>query len=161
MLNLFCYTALFSVHALKNGIEHSVNIDLSKSVIKRAKNNYRLNDLNVSKTDFIYGDALYWVKRLKKTGRTFQFTVLDPPTFSRHRKRTFSVKKNYKDILSTVNDITGNGFAFTSVNSFKISKEEYLLYHPKSWELITFKSESSDFISNGDTYLKAGLWRCL
>ncbi|MFC1668869.1 class I SAM-dependent methyltransferase [Spirochaetota bacterium] len=159
MLNLFCYTALFSIHALKHGVGNSVNVDLSKSVLKRAKKNYDLNSLKYGKKNFIYGDALDWLRRFKRKGMNFSFIVLDPPTFSRNRKRSFSVKRNLKDILSIINDISLE-YIFTSVNSFTISKSEYISYHPESWEPLFYMNESSDFLNPGDPYLKAGLWRC-
>jgi len=66
MLNLFSYTALFSVHALKNGVNNAVNIDLSRGVLNRARVNYQLNDLKVDERDFIFGDALDWTKQFSK-----------------------------------------------------------------------------------------------
>jgi 23S rRNA (cytosine1962-C5)-methyltransferase len=159
MLNLFSYTALFSVHAVNHGVMGAVNVDLSKGVLERAKANYRLNGLRVDERDFIYGDSLDWIRRFRKKGKTFTIAVFDPPTFSRNRKRTFSSKKNYRDSLSMLSDIVDGGYALTSVNSYSISREEYLSYHPAGWRLEFFANESSDFAHSGNPYLKAGFWK--
>ena len=159
MLNLFSYTALFSVHAVAHGITGAVNVDLSKAVLERAKVNYRLNGLRVDERDFVYGDSLDWIRRFRKKGKTFTQVVFDPPTFSRNRRRTFSSKKNYRDSLAMLSDIAEGGYALTSVNSYSISREEYLSYHPIDWRLEFFANESTDFTHSGNPYLKAGLWK--
>ncbi|MBN1497965.1 MAG: class I SAM-dependent rRNA methyltransferase [Spirochaetes bacterium] len=158
MLNLFSYTALFSVHALIHGITGATNVDLSKGVLERAKTNYRLNGLRIDERDFVYGDSLEWIRRFRRQGKAFSFVIFDPPTFSRNRKRTFSTKKNYRDSLALVSALVPSGLAFTSINSYSISREEYLSYHPEGWRLEFFANESSDFTHAGNPYLKAGLW---
>ncbi len=159
MLNLFSYTGLFSVHAVRNGITGAVNVDLSRGVLERAKKNYRLNGLKVDERDFIYGDSLEWIRRFAKKRKIFTLVIFDPPTFSRNRRRTFSTKKNFQGSLDLVNGLVEEGFVLTSVNSYSISREEYLSFHPEGWKLEFIANESSDFTHGGNPYLKAGLWR--
>jgi 23S rRNA (cytosine1962-C5)-methyltransferase len=159
MLNLFSYTALFSVHALKNGVGTAVNIDLSRGVLNRAKANYQLNDLKVDERDFIYGDAVEWTKLLNKKKVFFDYAVFDPPTFARNKKKNFSVKKDYSDSLQRVELLIHKGFILSSVNSYTVSEQEYRSFHPSGWELLMFGNESSDFVYSGNPYLKVGLWK--
>ncbi len=159
MLNLFSYTALFSVHAVRHGITGAVNVDLSKGVLERAKTNYRLNGLKVDERDFVYGDSLEWIRRFKKKGKIFTLVIFDPPTFSRNRRRTFSSKKNFLESLGLVDGLVNEGYILTSINSYSIPREEYLSFHPGGWELEFLANESSDFTHDGNPYLKAGLWR--
>ena len=159
MLNLFSYTAIFSIHALKNGADSSINIDLSKNVLNRARMNYRLNDLRVDERDFIYGDAVDWIKRLNKRKELFDFIVFDPPTFARNKKGSFSVKKNYLDSLESIKPLVNDRFILTSVNSYSVTEEEYRSFHPVQWKLLMLGNESSDFIYKDKPYLKVGLWK--
>jgi 23S rRNA (cytosine1962-C5)-methyltransferase len=159
MLNLFSYTAIFSVHGLKNGIDSSINIDLSKAVLNRAKINYQLNDLKVDERDFVYGDAIDWIKRLCKKREIFDFIVFDPPTFARNKKGNFSVKKNYLDSLESIKPIAGDRFILTSINSYSVSEDEYKSFHPVQWKLLMLENESSDFVYKDNHYLKVGLWK--
>ncbi len=159
MLNLFCYTGAFSVHALRCGVKHAVNVDLSKSVLRRAKANYSLNDLEVDERDFVYGDSLERVRIFAKKGTRFDFAVFDPPTFSRNRERNFSVRKDYSGFLEMLQAVVPSGFIFSSVNSVSLSKRDYISFHPSAWELVMFAGESSDFVHSGEPYLKAGLWK--
>ena len=54
----FCYSGVFSVHGLKNGIESALNLDLAKTALDRARRDYGLNGLACDERDFMYGDAL-------------------------------------------------------------------------------------------------------
>ncbi len=161
MINFFCYTGLFSVHALQNGVSASVNVDLSKGVLRRARLNYELNGLPVDDRDFLYGDSMEWVKILSKKGTVFDFGVFDPPTFARNRKKNFSVRKDYHDSLKKLEKIIPGGFVLTSINSYSVSQDEYRSCHPGKWELLMFGNESSDFVNRGNTYLKTGLWKII
>jgi len=159
MINLFSYTALFSIHALKNGTGKAVNIDLSRGVLNRAKINYALNNLKTDERDFIYGDAIDWIKQLVKKNVMFDYAVFDPPTFARNKKKNFSVKKDYSDSLSRIELLINKGFILTSINSYTVTEQEYRSYHPDNWELLMFGNESSDFVNRGNPYLKVGLWK--
>jgi 23S rRNA (cytosine1962-C5)-methyltransferase len=160
MLNLFCYTALFSVHALASGVDSAVNVDLAKSVLLKASENYRLNNFSCDDRDFIYGDALEWIKLFNKKNKLFDFAVFDPPTFARNRKKQFSVKRDYMASLEDLDKITRKGgLILTSVNSYSVPEKEYKSYHPYSWQLVMFRNESADFVNRGNPYLKVGLWK--
>lgn len=159
MANLFSYTSIFSVHGLKYGIEHSVNVDLSKGVLRRAMENYKLNLLPVDHRDFIHGDAFKWTGVFKKKYRSFNFIIFDPPTFSRNKRRNFSAKKDYPRMLKILENISDMGYILTSVNSYSISKDEYIGYHPPHWKNLQVMHESSDFVNQGVPYLKVGIWK--
>ncbi len=159
MLNLFCYTGLFSVHALAGGVDSAINVDLSRSVLSRARDNYRLNNFHCDDRDFIYGDAIEWIKLFNKKKQMFDFAVFDPPTFARNRKKQFSVKRDYRVSLEKLDKtVKKGGLILTSVNSYSVSEKEYRSYHPDSWQLLMFANESSDFNNRGNPYLKVGLW---
>ncbi len=159
MLNLFCYTGLFSVHALASGVASAVNVDLSRSVLTRARKNYELNGLRADDRDFIYGDANEWIRRLKKQGRVFDFVVIDPPTFARHRSKSFSVKRDMADSINNLSHLAPGGYVLSAVNTKNVDEAEYLSYHPAGWELVRFFRESTDYIPEKENYLKCGIWQ--
>ncbi len=159
LLNLFSYTALFSVHALVCGMKQALNIDLSRHVLQRARRNYELNGLRIDGRDFIFGDSMDWIKRLRSRGGSFSFIVVDPPTFSRNRKRTFTVKKHMPLMLESLKSLARGGLVLSSVNSHGIGYREYLSFHPRDWTLEAYFNEPMDFVRSGEPYLKAGVWR--
>jgi 23S rRNA (cytosine1962-C5)-methyltransferase len=159
MCNFFSYTGQFSVHALKNGMDSAVNVDLSRTVLRRARDNYRLNDLPVDDRDFVYGDAIEWMKMFSKKQKAFSFVVFDPPTFARNKKKTFSVQQDFGRTVPHLAGLCEGGYVLTSINSASISEEEFRSFHPASWDLVFIANEPDDFPWEDKPYLKVGLWR--
>jgi 23S rRNA (cytosine1962-C5)-methyltransferase len=158
LVNLFCYTSLFSVHALANGVSKAVNVDTSKQVLLRSQENYRNNNLVVDSRDFIHEDSGRYLKRMYKRKETCDLVFYDPPTFSRNKKFHYSVKSDYRNHLDLISTIS-NRYVLTAINSYSVSKDEYLSYHPRSWEMLFFKNEARDFLNPHDPYLKCALWQ--
>ncbi len=158
MLNLFCYTGAFSVHAMKNGLNSSINIDISKTVLNRAKDNFELNAIKIDTRDFIRGDSSEWINKFIKIGKTFDLIVFDPPTFSRNKDKSFSVKNDYIKSLELLKKLAPGGKIFTTINSASIDKKDYISFHPSGFKLLRFWNESPDFPFEDAPYLKAALW---
>ncbi|MGB4269388.1 MAG: class I SAM-dependent methyltransferase [Spirochaetota bacterium] len=159
LCNLFCYTGLFSVHALKNGLQCAVNVDISQTVLNRAKQNYVLNDIQYDVRDFTKMDCRQYLKKQVKQKAHFDFVIFDPPTFSRNKKQIFSVKTHYRDYLSFIEHVTQGGYALTTINAVSISVRDYRSLHPRHWKLEFLEHEPEDFPSKNLPYLKAGLWK--
>ena len=93
--NCFSYTCAFSVCAARAGAA-TPSLDLSHKYLEWGQDNMRLNGIDPGHHDFIYGDALDWMKRLAKRGVTADLAILDPPTFSRSKKSgPFQAKRDY------------------------------------------------------------------
>ena len=86
MLNTFAHTGSLSVAAALAGAE-TLTLDLSPSYLDWARDNLRANDLDPEDHDFVFGDALEWLERFAKKGRTFDVVLVDPPSSSTPRKR--------------------------------------------------------------------------
>ncbi len=159
MLNLFSHTGAFSVHARKYGVEHCVNVDLSRSIHRRAKLNYALNGIAWDDRDFISGDTGEWINRFSRKKRKFSLIVYDPPTFSRNKKSVFSVRRDFRKHLEKLQDISDDGYILTCINTFSIGVDEYLSFHPGGMKNIFLLREAPDFRYANGPYLKAGLWK--
>ncbi|MCX7678206.1 MAG: class I SAM-dependent methyltransferase [Spirochaetes bacterium] len=159
MLNLFSYTGAFSVHARLAGVSQCINVDSSKSAHARAKENYRLNGLQVDERDFIVGDVGKWLKVFAKRKMSFSFIVYDPPTFSRAKSSHYSVRKDFARHCELLNELASGGYVLTAVNTVSIPPRVYFSYHPCEWESIFFKNEACDFRFSQSPYLKVALWK--
>ncbi len=85
VLNLFCYTASFSVYAAAGGAQSVVSVDLSKTYLNWAEDNFLLNQLQAAdRYSFVHADVLQYLDELP-TG-SFDIVVLDPPTFSNSKR---------------------------------------------------------------------------
>jgi 23S rRNA (cytosine1962-C5)-methyltransferase len=101
VLNLFCYTASFSVYAAAGGASSVVSVDLSKTYLSWAEDNFKLNALqDENKYGFIHADVLQYLDEL--TPASFDIVVLDPPTFS-NSKRMKDFLDIQQDHVSLIN----------------------------------------------------------
>ncbi|NRA62564.1 MAG: bifunctional 23S rRNA (guanine(2069)-N(7))-methyltransferase RlmK/23S rRNA (guanine(2445)-N(2))-methyltransferase RlmL, partial [Psychrobium sp.] len=62
-LNLFCYTGSASVHAALGGAASTTSVDMSKTYLDWAKENFRVNGLAGTNHHFIQMDCLTWLAR--------------------------------------------------------------------------------------------------
>src|SRR5690606_15980747 len=64
-LNCFCYTATASVHAAQ-AQAITTNVDLSKTYLDWAKENFKLNSLDMINHRFIHEDVLVWLNHCRE-----------------------------------------------------------------------------------------------
>ncbi|RYD51821.1 MAG: methyltransferase domain-containing protein [Sphingobacteriales bacterium] len=118
VLNLFCYTGAFSVHAAKGGAEQVVSVDMSKTYINWAKRNMQFNKLIDDKAHFfIQDDVLEWIKDLPKN--SFDIIICDPPTFSNSKRmdETWDVQRDHVPLIKKLlTALTPDGVLYFSTN---------------------------------------------
>lgn len=129
VLNTFAHTGSLSVAAAMAGAE-TLTLDLSKHYLDWARENFVLNDLDPDSHDFIYGDAMEWMDRLAKKGRSFDVVLVDPPSSSTPRKKgakRWSVDRDLHDLVTKALTLTSNGGSlFVSTNMRKMPWPRFL-----------------------------------
>jgi len=119
VLNTFSYTGFFSVAAAAAGAT-TTTLDLSQVYLDWARENFRLNDLDVEEHYFCKGDTFHWLKRFAKQGRRFDYLILDPPTFSRDDKgKVFRVEKDYGRLFKLALDCLEPGGTILACTNFR------------------------------------------
>jgi 23S rRNA (cytosine1962-C5)-methyltransferase len=98
VLNCFSYTGTFGIYALSNGAKHFTNVDLSQPALDIAKRNIELNDLDLTKVDFVKADVFKLLRRYRDEGKTFDVIILDPPKFADNKAQLNGACRGYKDI---------------------------------------------------------------
>ena len=84
----------FSISAAKNG-GITTTVDISSEAIDLARQNFRLNDLDLSGHDF---KAMNVFDYLSETRETFDLIVLDPPAFVKKRNNITNGSRAYQEI---------------------------------------------------------------
>ncbi len=82
-LNLFCYTATATVHAAQGGASSSLSVDMSRTYLDWAAQNFALNAMDQAKHRLLRADCLTWLR--EATGQ-YDLILLDPPSFSNSKK---------------------------------------------------------------------------
>lgn len=85
VLNLFCYTGSLSVAAAKAGA-NVTSIDMSKTYLDWAYENFLINQLNPKDHTFYQADVLQEIKIAQEKGERFDIILLDPPSFSNSKR---------------------------------------------------------------------------
>lgn len=98
MLDAFCYTGGFGLHAARAGASEVVAVDTSEPALALARDNARLNHLD--NITFTHADVFEHLAELVARGEHFGLVVLDPPKFARTRKAVDEALRGYRRLQS-------------------------------------------------------------
>ncbi len=122
MLNTFSYTGAFSVFSSLGGASKTTSVDLAKRSLPKTKEQFEINNIDSSKQDIIVQDVFAYFKYAIKKNITYDLVVVDPPSFARTKKMSFSVSKDYVKLLKEVIQITSkHGTIVASTNYANLS----------------------------------------
>lgn len=126
MLNMFSYTAAFSVAAAMGGARSTTSVDLAKRSRELSEAHFEANGLNLQDHQLVVMDVFEYFKYAKRKGLRYDVIVLDPPSFARNKKQTFSVAKDYHRLITQSLDILApNGIVIASTNASNVPLEKF------------------------------------
>jgi len=112
ILNLFAYTGLASLFALKNRAR-VCHVDSSKPTMSWAKENAQLNNFDASSIRWIFDDAMKFIKREVKRGSKYNGIILDPPSFGRGaKKEVFKIETDIYPLLDLCKQLLSKKSSF-------------------------------------------------
>ncbi len=98
VLNCFCYTGGFSIHALANGAKSVLSVDSSAEVLGLLEDNITVNHLPADRHIAIEGDVFQLLRKFRDEARSFDMIILDPPKFAPTAAHAEKAARAYKDI---------------------------------------------------------------
>lgn len=132
VLNLFCYTGAFSVHAAAGGAESVTSVDLSKTYLSWAAENLKLNKFDAeapgaghakpasSRYGLVHADVKVFLAGAKRAGEKWDIIVCDPPTFSNSKRATdtLDINRDWTELCRTCLALLApGGILYFSTNS--------------------------------------------
>lgn len=172
VLDCFCHTGSFSIHAAHYGAKSVLGIDISESAVEFAKKNAVLNGYeNICKFEVHNTfDVLHeWVKE----GRKYDVVILDPPAFTKTRSALNGAIKGYKEInLRAIRLVKPGGFLVTCSCSHFMYPELFMQVimdaardDRKTLRQVEFRTQAKDhpvLINSSETlYLKFIIYQVL
>ena len=164
LLNMFSYTAAFSVAAAMGGASQTTSVDLAKRSRELSQAHFQVNGLSTDDHRFIVIDVFEYFKYAKRKGLTYDVIVLDPPSFARNKKQTFSVAKDYHKLISQSLEILNpEGIIIASTNAANVSLQKFTEqidkgFAGRSYQILNKYSLPADFAYNkkdeSSNYLK-------
>ncbi|MDQ7067196.1 MAG: class I SAM-dependent rRNA methyltransferase [Sulfurimonas sp.] len=106
VLNTFSYTGAFSVFAALGGAKGTTSVDLAKRSLAKTQEQFRVNAVDLAQQNIIVEDVFNYFKYAVRKKLLFDMVVVDPPSFARSKKHTFSASKDYVNLLKEVIQIT-------------------------------------------------------
>ncbi|MSQ94146.1 MAG: class I SAM-dependent rRNA methyltransferase [Gemmataceae bacterium] len=97
MLDAFCYSGGFSLHAARAGATSVLAVDSSEPALQLARANAELNGL--TNVTFEKSDVFDQLDRLVAAGERFGVIVLDPPKFARSKSAVEEAMRGYRRLL--------------------------------------------------------------
>ena len=125
VLNTFSYTGAFSVFAALGGAAKTTSVDLANRSRSKTEEQFTINGIDLEAQDIIVEDVFNYFKYAVRKKLTFDLVVLDPPSFARSKKHTFSAGKDYVKLLKEAIQITNKGgviVASTNASNFDMQK---------------------------------------
>ncbi len=98
VLNCFCYTGGFSIHALANEAQSVLSVDSSADALALLQENIALNDLPAERHTALEGDVFQLLRKFRDENRSFDMIILDPPKFAPTAAHAEKASRAYKDI---------------------------------------------------------------
>ena len=164
LLNMFSYTAAFSVVAAMGGASQTTSVDLAKRSRELSQAHFQANGISTGDHRFIVMDVFEYFKYAKRKGLTYDVIVLDPPSFARNKKQTFSVAKDYYKLISQSLEILNpGGIIIASTNAANVSRQKFTEqidkgFAGRSYQILNKYGLPADFAYNkkdeSSNYLK-------
>jgi len=150
VLNLFCYTGSFSVHAAAGGAVETTSVDLSNTYLDWTRLNLAANGFDDPRRHRTVRDEAraFLAHRAQRGERPFDLAVVDAPTFSRSaRSETpWDVQADHAGLLTALAmQVSPGGVVYFSCNARRFRLDESSLAPLYGIRDITARTIPEDF----------------
>jgi 23S rRNA (cytosine1962-C5)-methyltransferase len=105
ILDGFCYSGAFGLHAARAGAVEVLGIDQSEPALALARENAKLNGL--ANVTFEKAEVFHHLDALAGRGEKFGLVVLDPPKFARARGAVEEALRGYRRLMTVALRLLG------------------------------------------------------
>jgi len=135
VLNTFSYTGAFSVAAVLGGAIKTTNVDLAKRSNAKTIEQFSVNAIDYEQQDIKVMDVFDYFRYAKRNDLKFDLIILDPPSFARTKKYTFSTAQDYPALLMDAISITEkNGIIVASTNNASFGMKKFKTFIDQAFE---------------------------
>ena len=126
VLNMFSYTGAFSVAAAYGGALETTSVDLAQRSLPKTQEQFEVNGLPLEQQKIIVMDTFDYFRYAARKNLSYNLIVLDPPSFARNKKKTFSVAKDYGRLIEdSVDILTEEGMIIASTNAANLPLKKF------------------------------------
>lgn len=155
-LNLFCYTGAVSVYAGLGGASRSLSVDMSKTYLAWAKDNFELNGLDLTRHKCQQADCIEWLKKESMGASSghqinkYDLIFLDPPSFSNSKRMegVLDIQRDHVALIDAAMSLLEDGGQLVFSNNLRKFKLDDDLTNRYQVKNITKISIDKDFERN-------------
>jgi len=126
VLNMFSYTGAFSVAAAYGGSLETTSVDLAQRSLPKTQEQFEVNGLPLEQQKIIVMDTFDYFRYAVRKNLSYNLIILDPPSFARNKKKTFSVAKDYGRLIEdSVEILTEEGMIIASTNAANLPIKKF------------------------------------
>ncbi len=123
VLDCFCHTGSFAVHAALYGAKKVTSIDISEEAVTLARENAALNGVS-NVCDFKVANAFDSLRTMADEHSLFDVVILDPPAFTKSRSSIEGAARGYKEInLRGLKMVRPGGYLVTCSCSYHMDRD--------------------------------------
>ena len=135
VLNTFSYTGAFSIAAALGGAVSTTSVDLAKRSLPKTIEQFAVNGLDYEAQDIKVMNVFDYFSYAARHNLKFDIVVLDPPSFARTKKMTFSTAKDYPKLLKDALAITADqGMIIASTNNASFNMKKFKTFVDKAFK---------------------------
>lgn len=130
VLDCCSYVGGFSLSALKGGAKSADAVDYDKAAIEHAKENMKLNGVEMSKFGGYAEDVFQFLRR--KREKSYDFVILDPPAFAKRSSDIDKARHAYTDLNRLgMEALTKGGLLLTCSCSYQVDMQLFqtIVFH--------------------------------
>jgi 23S rRNA (cytosine1962-C5)-methyltransferase len=125
VLEVFCHTGAFGIHAARAGARSVEGLDTSEAALNLARRHAALNQVE-EMCRYRRVDAFDELRVLERSGQRYGLIILDPPAFARSRQAVQHALQGYKDLnLRAIRLLTPEGILVSCSCSQHVSEEAF------------------------------------
>lgn len=125
VLDCFCYSGSWGVHAAAYGAQDVLCLDISERALSHAARNAVLNGVR-ERMSFEAVDVFERLRSLEAEGRRFDLIVLDPPAFVKNKRQLAEATKGYLTInRRALSLLKPGGYLITCSCSYHMGREAF------------------------------------
>ena len=126
VLNMFSYTGAFSVAAAYGGALETTSVDLAQRSLPKTQEQFEVNGLSLEQQKIIVMDTFDYFRYALRKHLSYNLIILDPPSFARNKKKTFSVAKDYGRLIEdSVEILSEEGMIIASTNAANLPIKKF------------------------------------
>jgi 23S rRNA (cytosine1962-C5)-methyltransferase len=124
VLDLFCYTGVFSMYAIKGGAVSSLGVDGSVEALELAQQNARINGLG-SNCQWVHANMFEYIGTEQQ--ELFDLVLIDPPSLVKNRNKKKSGLRAYRNLNKrAIEWVKPGGKLLTSSCSGLVTDQEFI-----------------------------------